>query len=219
MVDQAKEPGFIEQEDGLSMVEGLIVFPLVLLMFAAFFEFGFAVHQWNQTAKALQLGARLLAVSNPLIQPKEKGNSGKFTTFETIFTDDLKNIDPGEPVLADIISASCGVDADPCSPVEVNRLIYGSDNQCNIAFGNSLPGMCDFNNRIGVENIRVTYYRAGLGFVDRPGGPVVTVSVQIPNLTFNLPLVGALLGLDDLKIPSHAVTVTGEDLSSCEGTC
>ncbi len=220
MVEYVKEPGFVEQEHGVSMVEGLIVFPLVLLMFAAFFEFGFAVHQWNQTAKALQLGARLLAVSDPLIADKEKGKSGKFITFGSIFADDLNGLDPGSAVPLDIVTASCGVDADaPCKLAEINRLVYGSDDKCSTNYGTSLPGMCDFNEYIGVRHVRVTYYRAGLGFVGRPGGPVVTVSVQLPNLAFHLPLTQALLGGDDFTVPAHPVTMTSEDLSSCKSTC
>ena len=63
-------------------------------------------------------------------------------------------------------------------------------------------------------NIRVTYYRSGLGYVGRPGGPVVSITVETRNLTFNFFFLGALLGLNNITIPAHPVTITSEDLSN-----
>ncbi|MEK6204123.1 MAG: pilus assembly protein, partial [Amylibacter sp.] len=54
---------FINNQDGVSLVEALITFPVLLLTIAVFVEFGFMVFQYNQTAKAVQLGARLASVS------------------------------------------------------------------------------------------------------------------------------------------------------------
>lgn len=205
MVNRLKRR-FWREDDGISMVEGLIVFPLVLLMFAAFFEFGFAVHQWNQTVKALQLGARLAAVSDPLLSDEDAA----------AFTADLGGIVVADPVPATVVTVSCGGDsANACETDPLNRLVYGSDDACTSNVGNSLPGMCDFNDRIRPSHVEVTYYRAGLGYVGRIDGPVLTISLQLKNLTFDLPLVGALLGFGAMTIPAHAVTVTGEDLASC----
>ena len=58
---------FREDESGIALSEALITCPIVLLVFAAFVEFGYAMSQWNQTVKALQYGARLAAVSDPLV--------------------------------------------------------------------------------------------------------------------------------------------------------
>lgn len=205
MVIPAKLSGFARQQEGTALVEGLIVFPLVLLTFAAFFEFGYAVFQWNQTVKALQAGARHIAVSEPL-------------TSLASLDDDYAGV-AGNPVPADILSVSCGAGTTPCTPAEMNRLIYGAnaggtDDACGNAAENTIPGMCDFNTRIGVDNVLATYYRAGLGYEGRPDGPVVTVRLEVKNLNFDLPLVGALLGLDTITIPAHPVTITSEDLCS-----
>ena len=51
----------------VALSEALITIPIVMLIFAAFIEFGYAMSQWNQTVKALQYGARLAAVSDPLV--------------------------------------------------------------------------------------------------------------------------------------------------------
>ena len=59
---------FWRDDRGIALSEALITIPLVLLIFAAFIEFGYAMSQWNQTVKALQYGARLAAVSDPLVE-------------------------------------------------------------------------------------------------------------------------------------------------------
>lgn len=206
MVNARVKNAFLRNDDGLSLVEGLIVFPLVLLSFSAFVEFGYAVYQWNQTVKALQLGARLAVVSDPLVADMSP------------LTADYP-VEEGGPTPTAPVSVSCGPGADPCDSIQLQRLVYGSDGICNPNTAGSLAGMCDFNTKIGTDNIFITYYRSGLGYVGRPGGPVVSVTVEARNLSFYLPLVGTLLGLDTISVPTHPVTVTGEDLTSCKVSC
>ena len=205
MVNGSRLYRFARHQDGAVLVEGLVVFPLLLLAFAAFFEFGYAVFQWNQTVKALQAGARHLAVSQPL-------------TPLGALTADYTGTGP-DPVPADILSVSCGDGVTACSPAELNRLIFGADadgtdDSCDHTVFNTIPGMCDFNDRIGTDNVKVTYYRAGLGYEERPYGPVVTIRLEVKDLPFDLPLVGALLGLGTFPIPASPVTITSEDLCS-----
>lgn len=50
---------FSQGENGSVLLEALLVMPILLIVFAALIEFGFAVFQWSQAVKALQLGARL----------------------------------------------------------------------------------------------------------------------------------------------------------------
>lgn len=197
---------FRDNEDGISLVEGMIVFPLVLLAYATFVEFGFALFQWNQTINAMQLGARLAAVSDPL--------TGDLSALEADYPSDQ-----GGPTPATPLSVSCGAGATACNEDRMNRLIFGSDGTCNPASGTSIPGMCDLHPQIRANNVLITYHRSGLGYVGRPSGPVVTVTVEARNLTFNFFFLGALLGLNALEIPAHPVTVTGEDLSSCRDEC
>lgn len=203
MVGRARR--FRQDENGISLVEGLIVFPLVLLAYATFVEFGFALFQWNQTVKAMQLGARLAAVSDPL--PVDM----------SALTADYPS-DQGGPTPVAAQSVSCGAGSTACDAARMNRLIFGDDGSCTPAAG-TLLGMCDLHPQIGADNVLITYHRSGLGYVGRPDGPVVTVTVEARNLTFNFFFLGALLGLNSLEIPAHPVTITGEDLSSCRDEC
>jgi hypothetical protein len=201
MVRKTRNRAFWRGETGAVLVEALLVMPILLIVFAALIEFGFAVFQWNQAVKALQLGARLAAVSDPL--PTD------MTALTADYPEPQGGATPSDPV-----TISCGAGTTACNAVRLNRLVYGSDGTCDSSFGTSLPGMCDFNPHIKPENVRVSYSRSGLGYVGRPAGPVVTITVELHGLHFTLPFLGALLGVNGMDIPAHPVTVTSEDLCS-----
>lgn len=206
MVDRRSPPSFLRDDQGVSLTEGLITIPIVLLVFAAFVEFGYAMSQWNQTVKALQYGARLAAVSDPLTSDFDD-------VFPTDADDPLNNGDatPNDAT----VSSTCGPDLANCS-AELNRIVMGSDGVCQA--GDPRPGICDLNWRIQPQNLMVTYLRSGLGYWGRPDGPVLTMRMEVRNITFDLPVLGALLGLNDVVIPAHPVTITTEDLKTCS-TC
>lgn len=197
---------FARDRRGVVLVEGLLVVPLIIIVSATMIEFGFAVYQWNQTAKAVQLGARLATVSNPLA-----------TDLSPLVAD--YPVEEGAAPPATAVSVVCGAGATACDATELNRLVLGSDGVCDPAFGATKPGMCDFNPRIQTGNVRVTYARSGLGYVGRPGGPVVSLTVELRGMTFEFFLLGALLGLDQFEVPAFPVTYTGEDMMSCQDEC
>lgn len=192
---------FRHNEEGTSLLEALLVFPILLMVFAALIEFGFAVFQWNQAVKAVQLGARLAAVSDPL--PVD------MSALRADYPPEEGGPTPPGPVVVE-----CGAGASACDSARLNRLVFGSDETCDPNYGTSLPGMCDFNPQIRPRNIRISYHRSGLGYVGRPWGPVVTVTLELDGLHFKLPFMGALLGVNTMNIPAHPVTVTSEDLCS-----
>lgn len=203
---------FRRDRRGATLVEGLLAFPVILLACAVIIEFGAAVIQYNQTVKAMQIGARQLAVSDPIA-----------TDYLTALTADYGSAQGG-PVPVAAASASCGAGTTACATAPMNRLILGSDGRCDSDVGSSVPGMCDMNQRITAANVRVTYYRSGLGYVGRPGGPVPTITVEVRNLSFDFLFLGAILRLAALggatgfsgtiSIPVNPVTITGEDLRS-----
>lgn len=205
MVGRAKY--FCRDENGASLVEGLIVFPIILLTFATFVEFGVAMVQWNQTVKAMQYGSRMLAVSDPLA-----------TDLLAYFESDYPPTEGGPitQTIAPVVCTSAGCDQGrTLSTAGLNRLVFGTDGVCDPGAANAgRLGMCDLNGLIRPENIRVTYYRSGLGYVGRPSGPVVSITIETRNLNFNFFFLGALLGLNNITIPAHPVTITSEDLSN-----
>lgn len=195
---------FRRDERGISLLEGLIAFPIVLLTFTALVEFGLAVSQWNQTVKALQLGARLAVVSDPL----------PLDADWAALTADWSSANTGRATPSTPVTVACGAGANACKSAEMDRLVFGGDGRCDPDYGSSMAGVCDFNWRMGRENLRVSYHRSGLGYVGRPDGPVVTVTVEAVDLTFDLFFLGVLLGINTLEIPAMPVSMTSEDLNS-----
>lgn len=69
-----------------------------------------------------------------------------------------------------------------------------------------------FLSRLNAQNVRVTYRRDGLGYVGRPGGPVLSITVETFGMTFDFLILDALIGANSIPIPPHSVTFTSEDL-------
>ncbi|MEY9324324.1 TadE/TadG family type IV pilus assembly protein [Sinorhizobium fredii] len=203
---------FRQDESGVALTEALITFPIVLLMFAAFIEFGYAMSQWNLTVKALQMGARLAAVSDPLINDFDE-------FFPTEADDPLDNGDatPNDAT----ISFTCGPFRENCNDAALNRIVYGSTSETSCK-PRGTPGirfaLCHVNPRIEADNIAVTYQRSGLGYWGRPEGPVLTMRMEVRNMQTPTLLLGGLLGIDKITLPAHPVTITTEDLQTCS-TC
>ncbi|MGO4623098.1 TadE/TadG family type IV pilus assembly protein [Ensifer sp. 2YAB10] len=204
MVSLRSPISFWQDQRGVTLTEGLISLPLVLLAISALVEFGYAMSQWNQTVKALQAGARLAAVSDPLTN-----------NFAAVFPTDANNpLYNGDATPNDAtISSTCGPNLANCSAA-LTRIVMGSDGVCGVA-GDPNPGICDINWRIQPANVVVTYQRSGLGYWGRPNGPVLTMRLEVRGVTFDLPLLGALLGLNRIEVPAHPVTLTTEDLKTC----
>lgn len=148
MVSLRSPISFWQDQRGVTLTEGLISLPLVLLAISALVEFGYAMSQWNQTVKALQAGARLAAVSDPLTN-----------NFAAVFPTDNNNpLYNGDATPNDAtISSSCGPNLANCSAA-LTRIVMGSDGVCGVA-GDPNPGICDINWRIQPANVVVTYQR------------------------------------------------------------
>lgn len=210
--------GFRREQSGVVLVEALISLPIVVLMITAMVELGLAMFQWNQTVRSIQLGARLAAVSSPVT-----GDRG--STYQTPLIAGY-GTDQGGPIPGTVVSVACGADTGTnCDATLIQRLVRGGDNTCGGTLPGTSAGMCDIAPWVRPENVRVTYTRAGLGYVGRPYGVVTTVTVELRNLQFDFILLDAVLNLfltnpkGGIAIPSHPVTMTSEDLSSCNTLC
>jgi hypothetical protein len=220
---------FAADQCGASLVQTLIVLNILVLIVAAFVEFGVAMNQWNLAAKATQVGVRLASVSNPV--------DSSLSAWTGLGPDSSTAPFPGDPVAESfnilcrgttISSGTCALESGTYSggtptynAAAMGRLIYGSDfnpsdpadQNCD-ASGTRI-GMCDVLPKIRPDNVEVRYQFTGLGYAARPGGPIPTITVSLTSLTFDFLLLGSLLGLDDqLDLPAFATTIVGEDLST-----
>ncbi|TCD16723.1 pilus assembly protein [Oricola cellulosilytica] len=179
----------------------------MVLSISAIFEFGYAMFQWNATAKALQFGARWAAVSDPLAPSFDDS---------AIPSDPLLVPGPITPAQApDVTCSGAPLAGEEMCNSGLNRIVYGSKSATTCV--PNTRGICNLNSRITPANIVVTYSTTGLGYWGRPEGRVVTITVAARSITFNLPLLGALLGVNSMAIPALPVTITSEDMDC--GTC
>lgn len=198
---------FSDDQDGTTIIEMSLVITLLLVVVLGFVDFGRALYQWNQASKAVQIGARLAAVSAPV-------PSDLHTLVDTLNS----AVIPGEPSVT--YTYSCNGATATCSDgayssANLNRIVLGADGNCGPPYANATVrrAMCDiFGPGLQPANVTVEYSYSGLGYASRPGGPVPTIQVRLQNLTFDFFFLGDLLGFGTLEIPAMTGTITGEDL-------
>jgi Flp pilus assembly protein TadG len=206
-------PAFGNDDSGATLVEFSLIVLMLLVVVLGFVDFGNALYQWNEASKAVQVGARLAAVSDPV--------ASDITTIVNGLNDGITPGDVSKPYafVCDGATLACpcltsGCDAAVFSQDNLDRLVFGNDGNCGPPYGGAVvhQGMCDIFPRIQPANVVVEYSYSGLGYAFRPGGPIPTVQVRLQNLTFDFFFLGDLLGFGQLQIPAMTGTVTGEDL-------
>ncbi|MEI8717240.1 TadE/TadG family type IV pilus assembly protein [Mesorhizobium sp. ISC11] len=205
---------FAKSEDGAAMVEMTIVSSLLFTLVLGFVDFGYAFYQWNEATKAVQVGARLASISDPV---------------STALATAAPTTTPGAPVSAGAYTAlvckytgntgACNGNSAAFNAASFSTIFRGdtavtNDNTCPALAANQRPGMCHFFRGLHRDNIVVTYAATGLGYQTRLTGPVPTITVNLQNLTFHFFFLSGLMGFNNISMPSMLSTVTGEDLKS-----
>lgn len=190
------------------MIEMSIVASLLLMLVLGFVDFGYAFYQWNAAAKALQVGARLAAVSTPV------ATSAILTTASTTDVSLVgQEMAPGSYAFTCSSTACSGTGTPGFSQAAFNSIFYGDDGVCQGASNPGRPGMCDVFPGLKISEVTIEYFATGLGFWTRPGGAVPTVRVSVANHPFQFFFLGGLLG-SSMTMPTMQSTASGEDLSS-----
>lgn len=194
---------FLRNRAGAVMAEFALAGIFIIMVLMSIIELSSALWVWNSAAKAVQMGARLAAVSAPV--------SSDLTTM----TGMEGGAAPGSAMPYFI--RVCNGQTATCSggtydAAAMNWIVRGSDGVCGTTVG--VRGICDLYPRIQPQNIVITYEQTGLGFAGRPGGPVPSITVKVQNLQFPTPVLGIFSGLVNLTLPPFQTTVSGEDLRS-----
>lgn len=207
-----------QDESGSALLEFTAgVFTFFMILFGIV-EFSYAFYQWNAATKAMQQGARLAAVSDPIM-------------LELPQITGLGRSLPGEP-LAETYEVECNgrtqacvCDGEECPPTAtyvqaaMQTILYGrGKTSCTSPQNHLQMGMCHLFGRLKESNIVVRYDYTDLGYAGRPGGPVPTVTVSLQDLRFEFILLAAFLPGKFINMPSFSTTVTGEDLNLAGGT-
>jgi hypothetical protein len=203
-------------DDGAVLVEVTVMLAIMLVLVLGSIDFLFAFYQWNAAAKAVAVGVRIAAVSDPVASGLRE------LSLAVVGPDRL----PGAPmpaftVVCDGAQATCACTVGTCPGVgaydaaAMNTIVYGrGSSACDDAKSFYYAGMCDVFSRITPANVVVTYTQTGLGFAGRPGGPVPTITVALQNLSFRFFFLDGLSRFRNIPIPPLTTSITAEDLSS-----
>src|SRR5215472_14019078 len=206
---------FCRDQRGAVIVEVTIVLTFMFVLVLGGIEFLLLFYQWNAAAKAVQTGARLAAVSDPVALGLNNLSQAVMSAL----------VIPGAAmpnfvVTCDGRTATCtcnGVNA--CrggyDRAAMNTIVFGrGSSSCSDAKSADVVGMCDIFPRITPANVKIVYAQTGLGYAGRPGGPMPTITVSLQNLPFHFFFLRGLMGFHDFQIPASTVSLTAEDLSS-----
>lgn len=205
----------IRDNQGAVLVEATIMMTLVFTLVLGSIDFLFAFYQWNAAAKAVQVGTRIAAVSDPVATGLNRLSTGIVNAA----------VSPGGAMPRFTIRCESKSQTCTCrgSCVGVagynvgamNTIIYGrGSSSCADAKTLSSAGMCDIFPRIANANVIVTYTQTGRGYAGRPGGPVPTITLSLHDLPFHFFFLGSITGFRDIQIPALRTSITAEDLSS-----
>jgi Flp pilus assembly protein TadG len=214
----------LQRDDrGALLVEVAVLLPIVITVLFGSVDLLYAFYQWNAAAKAVAVGARIAAVSDPVAAGLNNlSNQALFSGWAT------GSPMPGFTVICDGEQATCtcagactGLPANSYNSAAMNRIVFGRHGAaCRESTSYYTSGMCDVLPSITTRNVVVKYQQSGLGYAGRPGGPVPTITVSLQNMKFQLFFLRPLLGAT-FAIPAMTTTITGEDLCSggSNGSC
>jgi Flp pilus assembly protein TadG len=209
---------FCRDETGAVFAEFAILLPIVVTIVCGSVDFLYAFYQWNAAAKAVEVGARIAAVSDPVASGLNNlANQAVFNgaTPGTAI--------PSFTVTCAQAACSCagtcsGMAGDTYSAPAMDRIVFGRGSAtCGDATSYYTTGMCDVLTSISPDNVVIVYKQTGLGYAGRPGGPLPTITVSLQDMQFHFFFLSALLGIR-IAMPPMTTTITAEDLCSGVGS-
>ena len=208
---------FWRDECGGPLVEAAVVVPTFLIFSLGAVDMVWANYQWTAATKAVEVGARLAAVSDPVASGLNTIPTNALSS--TVLLGDTM---PDFEVTCDGRSTSCSCTRGTCtglgsySATAMNTLIFGrGSSACGDATSYYTVGMCDILHQINAANVKIVYSQTGLGFAGRAAGPVPTITVSLQNMTYQFFFLSGLPGFPrSINMPSFSTTITGEGLTS-----
>jgi Flp pilus assembly pilin Flp len=212
----------LRDESGGVLVEATLIAGLLIVLVLGSVDWLFAFYRWNAAGKAVQLGARIAAVSDPVATGLNGLSADVVCTGDPTLPCDMPSFTV--TCLGNATSCTCtgfctGIGASPALDQNaLNTIVYGRGSnppQCGGGGGIYFAGMCSMSPGLTPANVVVVYTHTapGIGYAPRAGGPVPTVQVSLQQVNFQF----SFLPFGPIPVrPSSAIptTVTGEVLSS-----
>jgi len=211
---------FTRDNNGGVLVEATIMITIMFVFVLGSIDFLFAFYQWNAATKAVQMGVRIAAVSDPVARGLNGLSAGVVSA----------SLRPGSAMPSFTVTCDGGTAKCTCqgackgvsgyNEAAMRTIVFGRGSAaCGDATSSYTAGMCDIFSKITPANVRIAYTQpaapVGLGFAGRPGGPVPTIKISLQNMPLRFFFLGDLWGFRNIQIPSATTTMTGEDLYSC----
>jgi Flp pilus assembly pilin Flp len=202
-------------ETGAVLVEVTVVMALMFIFILGSIDFLFAFYQWNAASKAVQVGARIAAVSDPVaigLNGLSAAAANSFVPPGASMPGFLVRCE-GRNETCSCVGACAGVGA--YNRAAMNTIVFGrGSSSCSDATSFYRAGMCDIFARISAANVVIVYAQTGLGYAGRPGGPVPTITVSLENLPFQFFFLSGIMGFGKIQMPALTTSITGEDMAS-----
>ena len=203
-------------ETGAVFVELAILLPIVITVLFGSVDLLYAFYQWNAAAKAVEVGARIAAVSDPVAAGLNRLSNqtvlngvamrGRMPSFTVTCN--------GGSLTCNCIGTCIGMAPNSYSAAAMDRIVFGrGSTTCGDTTSYYTTGMCDVLSSITPTNVVIMYQQTGLGYAGRPGGPVPTITVSLQNMNFQFFFLSSILG-KTIPIPAMTTTITAEDLCS-----
>jgi hypothetical protein len=204
---------------GAVFAEFAIMLPVIVLVICGSIDFIYAFYQWNAAVKAVEVGARIAAVSDP-VAPGLKQVSNQAV---------LNGATPGTIMPAFTITCrkeSCGCVGACAGLVEntfderaMETIVFGRGKRaCGQPTASYyMTGMCDIWSAITPDKVVIVYKQTGLGYAGRPGGPLPTIQVSLEDMEFRFFFLNSILGVH-IAMPTITTSITAEDLCSGVGS-
>ena len=213
----------LRDRDGSSMLEATLVLPVVLLVALGTIDFTYMLYEWALASKAAEVGARIAVVTDPVAVGITNLTYDPTLISEPCF--DATGAANGNCPTVDTV----------CTPTAAGGACtngYAFDNTAFISDGGVLAGMKTIFPRLGRTNVQIAYHTTGLGFVGRPSGLPMSVTVSIRCMAHNFYFIGGLMAFftgsawtytapdgcpaapTGPQIPAFATTLTSEDMTT-----
>jgi hypothetical protein len=203
---------------GAVFAEFAILLPIVVTVVCGSIDFLYAFYQWNAAAKAVEVGARIATVSDP-VAPGLNNLSNEAVLNGAMPRDPMPNFTVTCKSEACSCVGTCGGFLDNSfDTAAMNRIVFGRGSTvCGDTTSYYATGMCNVLGSITPANVVIVYRQTGLGYAGRPGGPAATITVSLQKMQFHFFFLSALLGIH-IEMPAMATTITAEHLCSGVGS-
>ena len=205
-------------EDGGPLVEVAIILPILILFLFGGVDFMNALYQWNAAAKAVEIGARIAAVSDPIA-------SGLTSIADDALSSGLASGGPMPDftVECDGGASACSCTSGACdgmgaySADAMGLIVYGraGNSGCTPPVSQYFAGMCNLHRRSRLNMSWWSISKPAWATPDELGPvPTITVSLNAASSKTKLPFRFFFLPFAAIAMPQVTTTITGEALSA-----